>query len=279
MATPHVTGTVALLAAAHPTANAAQIRSAIVGGVTPVAGLSGRVASGGLLNAAAALDQLGVLVRTGVAPPSTTPEPTTPTTPSTTPGTVPPGDVGDTLAAAFSVTGSTRLASVIGNGALASRDVDLFKVVLRAGQTLTVDIDAQTLATRSPFDSFVRLFNASGTELARNDDALGSLDSYLTFVAPTAGTYYVGVSGFRNSAYNPVTGRAVMLGSAGAYQAAFLLGKVPGDNSVRMLGMHDESFRPTPMPTDRSWLASAASAAFAAQTEAMWAGRQSTRRR
>ncbi|NBT14718.1 MAG: subtilase, partial [Planctomycetia bacterium] len=37
MATPHVAGTVALLAAAYPTANAAQIRSAILTATTPVA--------------------------------------------------------------------------------------------------------------------------------------------------------------------------------------------------------------------------------------------------
>ncbi|NDC53753.1 MAG: LEPR-XLL domain-containing protein [Planctomycetia bacterium] len=52
MAAPHVTGTVALLAAAYPGANVAQIRAAILTGVTPLPGLAGRVASGGLLDAA-----------------------------------------------------------------------------------------------------------------------------------------------------------------------------------------------------------------------------------
>lgn len=55
MATPHVTGTVALLAALRPFATAAEIRDAIIGSVRTVGGLSGDVATGGVLNAEAAL--------------------------------------------------------------------------------------------------------------------------------------------------------------------------------------------------------------------------------
>jgi serine protease len=53
MAAPHVTGVVALLAAANPQASATQIRTAILSSTTPVAALTGKVATGGLLNAAA----------------------------------------------------------------------------------------------------------------------------------------------------------------------------------------------------------------------------------
>jgi len=279
MATPHVAGTVALLAAAYPSAGAAQIRSAILAGVTPVVGLAGRVASGGLLNAAAAVDQLGALVPTGAAPPSTAPAETAPTTPSTTPPSVPSVDAGDTLFNALPVTGSTRLAGTVGNGSSGGRDVDLYKVVLGAGQTLVVDIDARTLPVRSRLDSFVRLFNASGSELTRNDDAQGSLDSYLTFVAPAAGTYYVGVSGFRNFAYNPATGRNVAAGSTGAYEVAFAFGAASRTNAVRMLGVRDEAVPPATAPADRSWFATAAFATFALQTEAASAGHQAARRR
>ncbi|MBL6704779.1 MAG: FG-GAP repeat protein, partial [Planctomycetaceae bacterium] len=56
MATPHVTGTVALLASLRPFATAAEIRNAIVGSVRSVGGLSGDVATGGVLNAEAALN-------------------------------------------------------------------------------------------------------------------------------------------------------------------------------------------------------------------------------
>ncbi|MFM8577268.1 MAG: DVUA0089 family protein [Planctomycetaceae bacterium] len=283
MATPHVTGAVALLAAAYPTANAAQIRSAILGGVTPVAGLTGRVVSGGLLDAAGALTNLAALARSGTAPPSVTPTPAAPATvavptPATSipPAMPPAADAGDTLAAAFTVPASTRLSGIVGDGAAAGRDVDLYRVVLRAGQSLVIDIDARTLPSRSRLDSFVRLFNASGTEVARNDDAQGSLDSYLVFTAPTAGSYFVGVSGFRNSAYNPITGLNTARGSIGAYEVVFTFGATSRSNAVRMLGMRDETAVPAAAPVDRSWRAPAA---FAVEAETASAGHRAGRRR
>jgi subtilisin family serine protease len=51
MATPQVTGVVALLKAAKPDATADQIRSAILSTTTPVSGLAGKVATGGVVNA------------------------------------------------------------------------------------------------------------------------------------------------------------------------------------------------------------------------------------
>jgi subtilisin family serine protease len=50
MATPHVTGAVAMYASSHPTASAAQIRSAIVTSVVPTASLAGKTVTGGRLN-------------------------------------------------------------------------------------------------------------------------------------------------------------------------------------------------------------------------------------
>jgi subtilisin family serine protease len=50
MATPHVTGAVALYAARNPGASATQIRNAIFSSATPTASLAGKVATGGRLN-------------------------------------------------------------------------------------------------------------------------------------------------------------------------------------------------------------------------------------
>jgi uncharacterized protein (TIGR02597 family) len=50
MATPHVTGAVALYASTHPTATANQIRSAILNAATPTTSLNGKVSTGGRLN-------------------------------------------------------------------------------------------------------------------------------------------------------------------------------------------------------------------------------------
>jgi len=53
MATPHVTGAVALYKAGHPGALASEIRNAILATTTPTASLSGKVATGGRLNVGA----------------------------------------------------------------------------------------------------------------------------------------------------------------------------------------------------------------------------------
>jgi subtilisin family serine protease len=50
MATPHVTGAVALYKSRNPTANAAAIKQAILGAATPTPSLAGKTVTGGRLN-------------------------------------------------------------------------------------------------------------------------------------------------------------------------------------------------------------------------------------
>ena len=57
MATPHVTGAVALYASTHPGASVAQIRNAILSSAVPTASLSGKTVTGGRLDANAALSR------------------------------------------------------------------------------------------------------------------------------------------------------------------------------------------------------------------------------
>jgi subtilisin family serine protease len=78
-ATPHVSGTVALLAAAKPGISVAEVRSAILGSVDRLPELTGRVATGGRLNAFAALASLGVPT---VPPVTTAPVTATPAAPA-----------------------------------------------------------------------------------------------------------------------------------------------------------------------------------------------------
>lgn len=56
MATPHVTGTVALYASAFPNASAAEIRNAILGSARPTPSVAGLTVTGGRLDVAAALN-------------------------------------------------------------------------------------------------------------------------------------------------------------------------------------------------------------------------------
>jgi hypothetical protein len=89
-----------------------------------------------------------------------------------------------------------------------SSDVDMFRFDAGAGDLWAIDVDGRA----GNLDSYVRLFDASGTELASNDNgqAPGEPfdfdDSYLEFRTPSAGSYYVGVSSWRNRSYDPIEG-------------------------------------------------------------------------
>ena len=134
-----------------------------------------------------------------------------------------PFEPNDTLATATEalVGGANEqvFSGVIGDGAQGSRDVDLFSMVLVAGQTVDVEVVAQV--SGSDLDSYLRLFNSAGVQLASNDDAGGSFDSSLAYTANATGTYYVGVSGYGNSLYAPATGSGTVAGSTGDYVVAF----------------------------------------------------------
>lgn len=85
--------------------------------------------------------------------------------------------------------------------------INLYPVSLVQGDVITADIDAKFndsgASTGNGLDSYLRLFNSSGTEIARDDDSGPGLDAliYRQSIAST-GTYYVGVSAYPNSAYS-----------------------------------------------------------------------------
>ncbi|TWT50555.1 hypothetical protein Pla22_32980 [Rubripirellula amarantea] len=86
-------------------------------------------------------------------------------------------------------------------------DIDMFRLDfsdMERPTLLKVDIDASPYG--SSLDSYVRLFDSDGNELASNDDAFdpvtgNSSDSWLERVLVTPGIYYVGVSSFGNQNY------------------------------------------------------------------------------
>jgi subtilisin family serine protease len=266
MATPHVAGIVGLMAAANPAATAAEIRTAILSTTTPVAALAGRMTTGGLVNAAAAVT--AILPVTPVdpgTPPVTEPPVTEPpvteppvTEPPVTepPVTEPPPvipDVGQVIATAMPVAaapGEVRLSGIIGDGRFGDRDVDMYQVQVGAGQTLVIDIDARSLPDGSTLDSFLRVFDARGVQRKFNDDFGGSLDSRLFIRPQKAGIFYVGVSGYRNSRYDARTSRGARDGSTGDYQLALTFGEVPARRRtadvIRMLGFADAASQAQP---------------------------------
>lgn len=107
------------------------------------------------------------------------------------------------------------------NGVMdATTDVDVISFNVSAGQTIALDIDRKT----GTLDSHLRLFNASGTQLAYNDNAaapgeIAGQDSYLTYTFSAAGRYYIAVSTAGNTNYSALTGLGDVAGSGtGTYR-------------------------------------------------------------
>ena len=89
---------------------------------------------------------------------------------------------------------------------------EYYAVTVGAGETLTVDIDfGANWGIGNPRDLVVEIRDGSDTLLTFNDDSstsnggqgsISGLDSYLTFTAPSAGTYYINVHPFGASTFN-----------------------------------------------------------------------------
>jgi subtilisin family serine protease len=154
-----------------------------------------------------------------------------------------------------------RVSGIIGDGSFGSRDIDFYGAQLEAGKTYTIDINARSLATPSSLDSVLRIFDANGRQLARNDDFNRSHDSFLRFTPKTTGTYYVGVSGYRNSSYNAVSGAGRRAGSTGTYEIQFGIAPAAPTQAAAIAAQRSVDRLSRSVPKQ-----AAAFAAFAAQT-------------
>ncbi len=147
-------------------------------------------------------------------------------------------DHGDTLAKAVA-TGLTSAAARpvsftedLGDGLSGAQDVDLYKFTASAGDRLAASTGLPTGGV--PADTYLRLFNASGGQLAFNNDAGKTGYSSLAYTFTAGGTYYIGVSGYPNSDYNPKTGGGVVAGGTGDYRLVLNLDH--GDALATALG-------------------------------------------
>ena len=133
----------------------------------------------------------------------------------------PAADVGDTLATAQALSlaadGQVTVSASIGDGANGARDVDLYQITLGAGDQLSVGLN-------STFYSELRIFDATGKQVATTQN-----NSYVSpnttgvveqFTAPAAGTYYVGISGYSNTTYDP---KLAASGTVASYTGAYAL--------------------------------------------------------
>lgn len=133
-----------------------------------------------------------------------------------------PYEPNDTRAtAAPLIIGTTGVATVddlyIGDGVNPTTDVDMFKVYVSGPTLISAAVRARSLPVYSGLDSYIRIFDSGGNEIARNDNFEG-LDSRLQVFVAGAGTYYISVSAFPNTAYLPDTenGRSAN-GSVGVF--------------------------------------------------------------
>ncbi|MCA8997826.1 MAG: PPC domain-containing protein [Planctomycetaceae bacterium] len=97
-------------------------------------------------------------------------------------------------------------------------DVDMFSFRVQSGQRIGIDIDR----AGGSLDSYIRVFDANGRQVAFNDDGAApgesfSYESYLEHTFSRGGVYFVGVSGYGNSTYNPIDGTGDRNGSTGRF--------------------------------------------------------------
>jgi hypothetical protein len=107
---------------------------------------------------------------------------------------------GDTLSTATSIKFNADHATTLAGALAFQLDVELVSMNLVAGDTVTTAVKPPK--DGSGFDSYVRVFNPAGKEIAASSAYHGK-DPGLTFQAPSAGTYFVGISDVNNTNYDP----------------------------------------------------------------------------
>ncbi|MCA9144379.1 MAG: tandem-95 repeat protein [Planctomycetales bacterium] len=111
-------------------------------------------------------------------------------------------------------------------------DVDLYRIQLFRGETISIDIDAEEIG--SELDSMLRVFDAFGNQLAFDNATIAPSetsrrnfrDPFLSFTAPSSGTYFVGVSGQGNNSYDPNLEGSGVNSSIGFYQLELTFGAI-----------------------------------------------------
>jgi len=139
----------------------------------------------------------------------------------------PQREPGDEFAIAYDM-GSLRddlpprvIAQTIGDGPYGPADMDLYKVSLDQSRTYRIQVYAQRIG--SDLDAQIRVFTPDGVEIASSSSTLpNGLDPYVSLGLQAwdlrTGTYYVGVSGDVNGAYDPaVEGSGTASSTSGLY--------------------------------------------------------------
>ena len=111
--------------------------------------------------------------------------------------------------------GTYSVAGKIGDGLFGTRDVDLFRFTTNAATTLSVMTSYP--GSGASMDTMLRVFDDAGNQIASNDDSTSGLYSEIE-VDLTAGTFFVGISGYPNDSYDATVANSGITGSQGDYQ-------------------------------------------------------------
>lgn len=149
-------------------------------------------------------------------------------------------DFDDQIGEAIPIQVRSDVPAVVAGNINVGVDVDMFRFQATPGQTIDFDIDTNSNGPGG-LGSFIRIFNSAGQQLASNNDAAApgeaniGFDSYLRYRFQSGGTYYIGVSNWTNTTYNPITGNGDRSGGAhatGAYQLRVQSMPVDTDDSL-----------------------------------------------
>lgn len=161
MAAPHIAAVAALVIEARPAATVDEITSAILATAEPLASLDGRVATGGLVDALAAVQ--------GADGPW-----------------VPPAPPGDDYAGGRHTTGRLSVDDSATGNLENAGDRDWFAITLTAGAHYRFDLTGIGLS-----DPYLRLYDTSGRYLTFDDDGGPWFDSRLSFTADASGLFFL----------------------------------------------------------------------------------------
>jgi hypothetical protein len=103
-----------------------------------------------------------------------------------------------------------------------SKDVDIYRIYADANTTLSV-----TVSNASGLDTYVRLFDARGTQRRIANQGAANGNDVLTYNIARSDYYYVAVSSFANRTYSPLRTSSGPGGPTGSYQVfATMMNKV-----------------------------------------------------
>ena len=124
----------------------------------------------------------------------------------------------DPAAASTSTHASIAVGQTLTGGLEYGGDKDWYRIRLTQGQSYRFMLNGDE-GEGGLADPVLRIHDASGAEVATDDDNGEGLNSYLEFTAPTTGVYYVDAGGFVDDA-------------TGTYKLSAQAGDIPADNTT-----------------------------------------------